>query len=257
MSRVVSAEVVVGNCGDCCVGHTTTADPDSSGAKQSGSRAALRKPITANAIARNVITTVVATSTSRKFRTLTCSRNEAELGRPHRRDDLDPILLDDAFPFPVRHRSRDLHLRMFWIAEADASADTLQLLPPGVAWDEVPADVFKDARHLTHQIFRGRDVEKVRLGGVKIAHRPFPKGALPRQMQIPLRVQRCDICSLSGRLDVGADSPNEAVAGPLRIVGDDPRTECVKLLRAGERSFPPRRRHGPPNARQARFCVEA
>ena len=35
--------------------------------------------MTANAIARSVIATVVATSMSRKFRTLTCSRNEAEL----------------------------------------------------------------------------------------------------------------------------------------------------------------------------------
>ena len=111
---------------------------------------------------------------------------------------------------------------MLWITESDATADALQLFAPRVAWGEVAADVLQDAGHLTEQVLRGRDVEQVRLGGMKIAHCPFPKRAVARQMQISPGAQRSNAGGLPGRFDVGIDPVNQAVAGSLRVLRDHP-----------------------------------
>ena len=253
MSRDVWDGVVpacaVENGADCWVGHTTTADPASSGAKQSGSRVGVPETDDRQRDCEE-------THHHRRGDEHVAEAPDPDLlsqrgraGRSHRRDDLDTFLRDDAFPFPVRHRSRDLHLRMIRIIQADATGNALQLFSPRVARHEVPADVLQEAGHLAEQVLRGRDVEEVRLGGVEITHRPFPKGAVARQMQVPLRVQRRNTRGLSGRLDVGADAVNQAGAGPLRVVRDHPRAEGLQLLRAGEGPFAPRRRHRPSNTR--------
>lgn len=69
----------VENDGDCALGQTTTARPDSSGAKHSGIIVGLTRPTTATTSASRVIARVVATRTLRKLRTRSCSRSAAEL----------------------------------------------------------------------------------------------------------------------------------------------------------------------------------
>ena len=95
----------------------------------------------------------------------------------------------------------------------------------------------------------GGDVKQVYLGRVEVAHGPLPKRAVPRRMEVSIGVQRGNACGLPGRLDVGADTVYQAVAGALVVVRDDPGAECVELLRAGESPFAPRRGHGPANSR--------
>ena len=109
--------------------------------------------------------------------------------------------------------------------------------------------MLQDAGHLTDQVVRGRDVEQVRLGGMKVAHRPFPKRAVARQMQVSPGAQRSNAGGLSGRFDVGIDPVNQAVTGSLRVLRDHPRAKRFELLCAGEGAFAPGCRHGPPNGR--------
>ena len=84
-SWVVDAEVppsfgdAVGKGADCAVGHTTTAWPPSSGAKQSGIMVGQIAPTIAMPAASRAISRVVTTRTSRKLRKRTCSRSAAEL----------------------------------------------------------------------------------------------------------------------------------------------------------------------------------
>src|SRR5918994_1587850 len=145
---------------------------------------------------------------------------------------------------------------MIRIIQADATGDAPQLFPPRVARGEVPANVLQDAGHLAEQVIRGCDVEKVRLSGVEIAHRPFPKGAVAWPVQVSLGIQWRSTRGLSGRLDVGADAVHQGGARPVPGVENYPGAEGLQLLGPGERPLAPRRRHRPSNTRFARSSAE-